>query len=493
MSKQQQQRAPRVQFDAEHQYKIVDQALSDPREVQEIKLLLGPDVDYDRFASTTREVLKQKPDLLEPTPAFRNSLFFSLKKAAKQGLEPDGVQGALIPRYNSDAKCMLVQWQPMVRGVMLAAKRVGIKKITADYVLVGEPFRHLRGDDERIEHEWKADIREKAYSFLRQIRLGAPDPNAPPDEQKPTMQIGRDFDAFWDMIAAAYAVFTLADGEKVRRAMPRTRLLLLRDASKSKGGSPWWGPFVDEMIVKCPIHFTAKHVPMDVADPERRARILRFKDILDDGMEADFEDDGGDDRPMIEGRAERDPPPPANVASLPAPNLGDKLAQFENLGDDQRERVSVGNDRGEAQQQQQRRQDPPQQDQGQPQGQQGQGKPQPQRQGDLPHQGGQQGGQGASQGQPQQQSTGTDLAPLNEEDRALAAAKEFAAETVGFIHNSNQHQLDQAFGAPPNMAGNAALLRRLDKLKAAFPALHKQITDARTEREQALAQQRQAA
>ena len=62
MSKQQQQRAPRVQFDADHQYKIVDQALSDPREVQEIKLLLGPDVDYDRFASTTREVLKQKPD-----------------------------------------------------------------------------------------------------------------------------------------------------------------------------------------------------------------------------------------------------------------------------------------------------------------------------------------------------------------------------------------------------------------------------------------------
>ncbi len=489
MSKQQQQRAPRVQFDAEHQYKIVDQALSDPREVQEIKLLLGPDVDYDRFASTTREVLKQKPDLLEPTPAFRNSLFFSLKKAAKQGLEPDGVQGALIPRYNSDAKCHLVQWQPMVRGVMLAAKRVGIKKITADYVLVGEPFRHLRGDDERIEHEWKADIREKAYSFLRQIRLGAPDPNAPPDEQKPTMQIGRDFDAFWDMIAAAYAVFTLADGEKVRRAMPRTRLLLLRDASKSKGGSPWWGPFVDEMIVKCPIHFTAKHVPMDVADPERRARILRFKDILDDGMEADFEDDG-DDRPMIEGRAERDPPPPANVASLPAPNLGDKLAQFENLGDDQRERVSVGNDRGEAQQQQ-RRQDPPQQDQGQPQGQQGQGKPQQQRQGDLPHQGGQQGGQGASQGQPQQQSTGTDLAPLNAEDRALAAAKEFAAETVGFIHNSNDTSSIRrsvhrriSLATPPAAAADKLERRsRLCTSRSPTPG----------EREQLLAQQREAA
>ena len=487
MSKQQQQRAPRVQFDADHQYKIVDQALSDPREVQEIKLLLGPDVDYDRFASTTREVLKQKPDLLEPTPAFRNSLFFSLKKAAKQGLEPDGVQGALIPRYNSDAKCMLVQWQPMVRGVMLAAKRAGIKKITADYVLVGEPFRHLRGDDERIEHEWKADIREKAYSFLRQIRLGAPDPNAPPDEQKPSMQIGRDFDAFWDMIAAAYAVFTLADGERVRRAMPRTRLLLLRDASKSRGGSPWWGPFVDEMIVKCPIHFTAKHVPMDVADPERRARILRFKDILDDGMEADFEDDS-DDRPMIEGRAERDPPPPANVASLPAPNLGDKLAQFENLGDDQRERVPAGNDRGEAQQQQ-RRQDPPQQGQGQSQGQQGQAKPQQQRQADLPHQ----NGQGASQGQPQQQATGTDVALLTDEQRAQAAANERAAEIIGFIHNSNDKQLDEAFGAPPHIKGNAALLRRLDQLAAAFPPLHQQINTVLAERRRLLGQQREAA
>jgi hypothetical protein len=204
-------------------------------------------------------------------------------------------------------------------------------------------------------------------------------------------------------------------------------------------------------------------------------------------MEADFEDDS-DDRPMIEGRAERDPPPPANVASLPAPNLCDKLAQFENLGDDQRERVPAGNDRGEAQQQQ-RRQDPPQQGQGQSQGQQGQAKPQQQRQADLPHQ----NGQGASQGQPQQQATGTDVALLTDEQRAQAAANERAAEIIGFIHNSNDKQLDEAFGAPPHIKGNAALLRRLDQLAAAFPPLHQQINTVLAERRRLLGQQREAA
>jgi hypothetical protein len=151
----------------------------------------------------------------------------------------------------------------MVRGVQLAAKRAGIKKIAADFVLAGEPFRFLSGDDERIENEWKADIRDKAYGLLRQVRKSEPGPNAPPDQQTSGIVIARDFDSFWDQIVAVYCIITTPEGEKIRRVMPRTRLLLLRDSSQAGQRSPWWGPFCDEMIVKAGIHFGMKRFPME--------------------------------------------------------------------------------------------------------------------------------------------------------------------------------------------------------------------------------------
>src|SRR5579859_6228813 len=109
----QRQQAP--QYDIQREQQLLLAALNDPQTVQEYKNLLGPDVDYERFKSSAIDAIWQNPKLLNPAQAFRNSLFFSLKKAAKQGLEPDGVQGVLVPRYNNDAKCELVQWQPMVK------------------------------------------------------------------------------------------------------------------------------------------------------------------------------------------------------------------------------------------------------------------------------------------------------------------------------------------------------------------------------------------
>jgi recombinational DNA repair protein RecT len=155
-------------FDVQREQQLLVAALSEPLTVQDYKNLLGPDVDYERFKSSAIDAISQNWKLADPAPAFRNSLFFSLKKAAKQGLEPDGVQGVLVPRYNSDAKYELVQWQPMVKGVQLVGKRAGVlSSLNAQFVLAGEPFRYLSGDDERIEHEWKPDIREKAYGLLR--------------------------------------------------------------------------------------------------------------------------------------------------------------------------------------------------------------------------------------------------------------------------------------------------------------------------------------
>ncbi len=461
-NKQGDDRSKEPTFDVPREQQLLLAALNEPLTVQEYKSLLGPDVDYERFKSSAIDAIMQNWKLCNPADGFRKSLFFSLKKAAKQGLEPDGSQGVLVPRYNSDAKCELVQWQPMVKGVQLAGKRAGIMaSLNAQFVLAGEPFRYLSGDDERIEHEWKPDIREKAYSLLRQIRKAEPDPNAPPD-QGPSTVIGRDLDAFWDMVVAAYCIVTTPDGTKQRRVMPRTRLLLVRDASKGKGFSPWFGPFFDEMIVKTAIHWTFKRIPVDTTDPERLAKIARFRDALEQDTEAEFDDEDG-------RTIDHDPPPPARTA-LPAPNLADKLSRFENPTDDQRELVR----RGESEQQDQRREQQQDQHQGQ-QGQQGQTA-------------------NADQGQhpADQQDNGADQQNgsrdpnLSVEERAHQAAKDFAAQMIGDIGRSSKQQLDEMLGAPPNIQGNAAISRRMDKLKVGYPDLFDQIVFARSAREEQL-------
>jgi recombinational DNA repair protein RecT len=456
-------RSKEPNFNVQREQQLLLAALNEPLTVQEYKSLLGPDVDYERFESSAIDAIMQNWKLCNPAEGFRKSLFFSLKKAEKQGLEPDGSQGVLVPRYNSDAKCELVQWQPMVKGVQIAGKRAGIlASLNAQFVLAGEPFRYLSGDDERIEHEWKPDIREKAYSLLRQVRRAEPDPNAPPDQGASTV-IAKDLDAFWDMVVAAYCIVTTPDGTKNRRVMPRTRLLLVRDAARARGFSPWFGPFFDEMIVKTAIHWTFKRIPVDATDPERLAKIARFRDALEQDTEAEFDDEDG-------RTIDHDPPPPAMTA-LPAPNLGDKLSRFENQTEDQREPVR----RGEADRQdqpqdqcQERRQEPQDQQQSQ------QGQTDNRDQGQHP----------ADQ---QDNGAGQSRDPnLSVEERAHQAAKDFAAQMIGEIGRSSKHELDQMLGAPPHVQGNAAISRRMDKLKVGYPDLFDQIVFARSAREEQL-------
>ena len=77
---------------------------------------------------------------------MRPSLLFSLKKAARLNLRPDGSEGALIPRWDNDARTKLVSFQPMYKGTLRLGRRAGaVKEVVADIVFAGEPFRNHPG------------------------------------------------------------------------------------------------------------------------------------------------------------------------------------------------------------------------------------------------------------------------------------------------------------------------------------------------------------
>lgn len=300
----QQRRPAPLPFDVATERAAFVRYILDPAMKAEYSKLLGPDIDVDRFVSTAIDLVEQKPDLLNPE--FRSSLFFSLKKAAKQGLKPDGKEGALVPRYDNDAKCRVVQWQPMVQGIMKAGRRAGaLRKLVADLVFAGEIFRFTRGDEEKIEHIQDMEVRSAAYQKLR------PKPTDGYDGEEGTKI---DIDGFWEQVVGAYCVIEAPDGTKTRRAMPRERLLNLRDFAKSKSG-PWHSVWVDEMITKAVILYTAKHIETDASDVHK---MTAFRDAMEqDMMDGDFEE--GRNRTI-----EHVPPKPA-LAS-PSSSL-DRLSQ----------------------------------------------------------------------------------------------------------------------------------------------------------------------
>lgn len=337
MAYEKKEKSEETKWDVERERALYYAALSDPANRAMYEAALGPDVNLDRWLASCRDAVEANSKLLEPR--MRSSLLFAVKKAAQQTLRPDGKQGALIPRWNSDARQILVCWQPMIQGVLQLGRQAGVLKniVSADFVLAGEPFKHLRGDNPQIIHEWIPDIREKAYALLR-VPAKQSNPNGPPDDDCG----GPNIEGFWDLIVAAYAIVEAPDGSKTRRAMTRSRLLLLRDFSRSKGG-PWNSVWLDEMIIKSALHFTMKHVDT-VPKDERLARA--FRDALDQDMDADLSNDDDD---VIESRVSAAPKLPA----LSAPNPMDKLSRFEGKPE-QREKVPVSAGAADQQQGQQK-------------------------------------------------------------------------------------------------------------------------------------------
>ena len=154
-----------------------------------------------RLALLTKMAARKNSALLRCTSG---SLLWSFLDAARCGLEWDGVEGALVPFKD---ECRFI---PMYQGLIRVATSSGtIKKISAVCVYRADEFSVLRGTEERIHH---------VPSFIAEQR---------------------DAD-----IIAAYAVATLANGERTFSVLTRGQIDRVRASSRAKDNGPWvdWFP-----------------------------------------------------------------------------------------------------------------------------------------------------------------------------------------------------------------------------------------------------------
>lgn len=263
----------------------------------QLKVVLPDHVDLPLFIATAKTAVLTKPQLLREN--MRPSLLVAIMKAASQGLLPDGKQGALVPRYDNEAGGYIVAWQPMVQGIIKLGRETGaIKSIRAMIVFRGENFHVLGGEEDRIQHEIDIDIVDEAYAALNGGRDNHGNPIARPAE-------------FFARVRAAYCFITGVDGTVTRRYMPHQRLVSLWESSKAANG-PWNSRWIDEMILKGVILYTAKWINLD----SESAPAKRFNAALMTDMEIDFDRQGQLTAPVAQPQA-----------ALPAP--GDKLSTLE--------------------------------------------------------------------------------------------------------------------------------------------------------------------
>jgi len=258
------------------------------------KTMLPDTIDLDVFIATAKTAVLNNSKLLAPN--LRESLLIAVQRAAAQGLPPDGKHGALVPRYDTEARQYRVAWQPMVWGIVKLGRQTGaIKSIRAVIVFAGERFEIEAGDEDRYSHRVDRAIVEEAYAALNGGRDQHGNVIVRPDE-------------FMRRIDCAYCIITGTDGTVTKRWMTRSRIMMVRNSSKAAKG-PWASAFIDEMVAKTVILFTTKHVDLDVNNPATQ----RFRLALETDMAADFD--------AITAAPD--------VPSLPAP--GTRLDMFEEM------------------------------------------------------------------------------------------------------------------------------------------------------------------
>lgn len=182
----------------------------------EIKAAL-PGIPPERFIRAVITAAQINPEILA---CEFSSVWLACMRACRDGLIPDGVEGAIVP-YKSKAT-----WIPMYRGLIRRFAESGkYKWITANIVYEGEEFTHFV--DEHGEH-------------LRHV----------PDE------------IFDDrMIKKAYAMASTTDGGIFIAVMPRAEIDKIRRMSRATREDAPWAAHFSEMAKKTVLRRLSKMLP----------------------------------------------------------------------------------------------------------------------------------------------------------------------------------------------------------------------------------------
>jgi recombination protein RecT len=204
--------------------------------------LAGSGISPKKFARVVMTAVSINPDLLH---CDRRSLMNAALKAASDGLQPDGIDGALVPFEGK------VTWMPMIAGVRKKVRRSG--EVTAwdvTAVYAKDHFDYELGDDPFIKHKpWmprplEREDEELEADYLKRVRAHI--------DHGPMTYV--------------YSVATIKGGDKSRDVMTRAEVELVRDtyARKNKKGefSPAWRKSFPEMAKKTVARRHAKQLPM---------------------------------------------------------------------------------------------------------------------------------------------------------------------------------------------------------------------------------------
>jgi len=208
--------------------------------------LEGSGISADRFIRAAVTAAQTTPELAE---CSFNSLWIALLKACRDGLLPDGVQGAIVA-FKKNA-----QWIPMYRGMISRFERSG-------------QYKWIHAGFHRQRDTWRIWIDEHGQHFLHEPSSGGEDAK----------------------VIETYACATTLNGGFFISVVTEADMARIRASSRAQRDDSPWNKWPEQMMQKTALKRLCKILPMPAP--------------IEEMMQRDDENGGGD------GELEAAPTPP---------------------------------------------------------------------------------------------------------------------------------------------------------------------------------------
>lgn len=217
----------------------------------EFRAVLPDHISPPAFTRVAQTAIQNSPAIQECTP---KSIIAACTKLAEIGLQPDGVDAAIIPydvkvKYRDNEGVERERWEkqakamPMVAGIRDLVRRSGqVKNWKVRVVRAADYFEHLDGDEERIVHR-------PSY-----------------DDESP--------------ITHVYSIAYLESGELSRHVITVAHVEKIRKRSRNGNTGPWINDY-PEMAQKTCLRQHSKSLPK-AKDDLQRERFMGAIRALDD-------------------------------------------------------------------------------------------------------------------------------------------------------------------------------------------------------------------